>query len=67
MKNFIYSLVLLSFLSPVYGNSPIIIQEELKWDESPSTFTMVGQEVELWKFDGAVSKIQGIWKKAQRC
>ena len=54
MKNFIFTLLLLIFLSPVYGNSPIIIQEELKWESSPFVFTLEGQQVELWRFDGAI-------------
>lgn len=54
MKNFILLLTLVSFFGPAYANSPITIREALTWETTPTTFTLEGQTVELWKFDGAI-------------
>jgi len=54
MKDFIAALLLLVFFSPAYGNFPIIIQEQFRWEEAPFRFQRGGEEMERWSFNGAV-------------
>ncbi len=55
MKNIYTVLALcLLYLSPAFGNSPIILHEVFQWDETAMPFSVGNQEYERWSFRGAV-------------